>query len=253
MAAGPIEYKFKIDAFTPETIPMERLGEYMAEVARLLANTSSVHFARLEKSSCVLVSEVEWEAAPKVRAHLQSVKRQEASNEDLKVVERLNDMLREDNAVGRLMHDEDGKTNDDFYFPGREVQLPQEVGPFNEHASVKAKLYRIGGEDKTAHAQLVDAAGRKWNGDLTQAQAAEMAAAGLYKWFQVDGTARWIRTEKGVWKLVSFHIEKFKPLADRSLDEDLEALRGVAGSEWRNMEDPLGHIEESRRDDDEVH
>jgi hypothetical protein len=256
MADKKIEYKFKIDVFTPKTIPMLRLGEYMAEVAKLLANTSSVHFDRLEESSCVLVSAVDWDAGPKVEEHLTKVKRREASNEDLQVIDRLNSMLQYDNAVGYLTHLEGDTPAQDIYFAGRDIPKPKLIGPFSEHASVKAMLYRIGGKDKTAHAQLIDGAGRTWNGTLTQEQAAEMAAAGgkgLYKWFQVDGTAKWVRTAENVWKLEGFHIENFRLLPMQSLEQDLEALRSVKGSKWAEMDDPLGYIEESRRDDGGVH
>ena len=49
------EYRFTIDAYSPETLPMSRLAEYMAEVARLLGKVDQVHFVRLEPGSTVLV------------------------------------------------------------------------------------------------------------------------------------------------------------------------------------------------------
>jgi hypothetical protein len=251
------EYKFKIDAFSPKTIPMLRLGEYMAEFAKLLAHDASVHFDRLEEGSTVLVTKVEHEAVPKVRGRIESIKRAEAANDAIDSVRRLNEMLREDNAVGRILQERpNSKPAEVLYLPGREIPKPQVVGPFNAPASIKAKLYRIGGQDKTAHAQLVDSAGRQWNGDLTQEQAAEMAAAGgkgLYQWFLVTGTARWTRLEDGTWKIVNFHIETFKLLADTTLEDDLAALRNIKGSQWGEVTDPNEFIEKLRGDDDEVH
>ncbi|MEK6244033.1 MAG: hypothetical protein AABM33_05975 [Pseudomonadota bacterium] len=256
MADKETEYKFKIDVFTPKTIPMLRLGEYMAELAKLLANTTSVHFDRLEESSCVLVSKIEWEAAPKVRSRIESIKRSEAADDATEAVARLNVMLREDNAVGKLLQDDNGKLAEILHFPGREIPKPEQIGPFSEQATIKAQLYRIGGRDDTAHAQLMDSAGRQWNGKLTKEQAAKMAAAGgegLYKWFLVNGSARWLRTEENEWKLVDFHINDFKLLQDASLEEDIAALRGIKGNQWGDVADPSGAIKESRSDDDEVH
>ena len=61
------EYRFRIDAYSPETMPMARLAEYMAELALLLGEPSAVHFKRLARGSTVLVNSVDREAAPKVR------------------------------------------------------------------------------------------------------------------------------------------------------------------------------------------
>jgi hypothetical protein len=250
------EYKFWIDAYSPDTIPMQRLGEYMAELGKLLAFPDRVHFHRLEKGSTGLTVRVEREAAPKVKTRLESIKRSEAANDAIEAVAKLNDMLRDDNAVAELRIATQGKPKSILRFPGREIPKPQEIGPFSEPASIKAQLYRIGGRDETAHAQLLDTAGRQWNGDLTQEQAAEMAAAGgrgLYRWFTVNGTARWLRTEDNQWKLVSFHIHDFKLLPETSLEEELKSIRNVQGSEWKETPDPLRYIEDSRKDDDEIH
>jgi hypothetical protein len=49
--AGSSEYRLKIDVYTPATIPMARLAEYMQEFAVLLGEAKSVHFVRLEEGS----------------------------------------------------------------------------------------------------------------------------------------------------------------------------------------------------------
>ena len=41
------EYRFVIDALSPDTLPMARLAEYMGELARLLGRPDQVHFERL--------------------------------------------------------------------------------------------------------------------------------------------------------------------------------------------------------------
>ncbi len=56
------EYRFVIDAYSPETLPMSRLAEYMTDLARLFGTAERVHFVRLEAGSTVLVQRVEPEA-----------------------------------------------------------------------------------------------------------------------------------------------------------------------------------------------
>jgi hypothetical protein len=41
------EYTFRIDVFTPETMPMARLAEYLAELSKLVGHSQSTHFDRV--------------------------------------------------------------------------------------------------------------------------------------------------------------------------------------------------------------
>ena len=43
-----LEYRFEIDAFTPDTIPMARLAQYLGDIARMMGQEASVHFARVD-------------------------------------------------------------------------------------------------------------------------------------------------------------------------------------------------------------
>src|SRR5471030_3472991 len=60
------EYEFWFDAYTPETIPMERLAKYMAALAKMLGHGTSVHFDRMVSGSTVNILKVGREDAPKV-------------------------------------------------------------------------------------------------------------------------------------------------------------------------------------------
>ena len=42
-----LTYRLKIDAYTPETMPMGRLAEYMADLAVILGERAAVHFVQL--------------------------------------------------------------------------------------------------------------------------------------------------------------------------------------------------------------
>ena len=67
MANQQTEYRFKIDAYSPETIPMARLAEYMSDLAVLFGNRENVHFVQLEPGSTTLLQRIEYEAVPKVK------------------------------------------------------------------------------------------------------------------------------------------------------------------------------------------
>ncbi|TXM88865.1 hypothetical protein FV232_25455 [Methylobacterium sp. WL30] len=96
------EYRLRIDAFRPETLPMARLAEYMAELARLLGEQDKVHFEKVEPGSAVLVTVVEASAAPKVDLRVRQVREGRGPVEALKAFRGLDDLLAKDNAIGTL-------------------------------------------------------------------------------------------------------------------------------------------------------
>ncbi len=95
------EFRFTIDAFTPSTIPLARLAEYMAEFAVLLGNEKSVHPGGLEKGSTILVAKVEWEAEPKVRERLHTVRNRSANDRIMEAAARLDNRLAARQRQGR--------------------------------------------------------------------------------------------------------------------------------------------------------
>ena len=62
-------YRFRIaDSYTPASLPMERLAEYMAALARLLGEPAHVHFDGVRAGSAVLAMSVDEPAQPIVIA-----------------------------------------------------------------------------------------------------------------------------------------------------------------------------------------
>ena len=72
---------FYIDAYSPETIPMAKLAEYMADFAALLGKEQGVHFDHLESGSTTIVSRVEYEDLPKVTTRLNDIRQGTAPKE----------------------------------------------------------------------------------------------------------------------------------------------------------------------------
>lgn len=123
------ERRFKIDVFTPETIPMERLAQYMLQFAKLLGEPERVHFVDVESGSAVLRARVEDVAIPKVERRITDASRGQGDVVALKALQSLDDMLAEDNAVGQLCDDVGAEI---IAFPGRNRAKPLEYGPFRE-------------------------------------------------------------------------------------------------------------------------
>ena len=151
-----MEYRFTIaDSFTPETLPMERLGEYVAALAKLLGEQANVHFRGIEAGSAVLVASIDPPAQPKVRERVLMVRDGGGPSDARNAFADLDEMLRKDNATGTLS---DGPGGVIIPFPGRNRPEPPVYGPFREDGTIDGQLIRVGGKDETVPVHLRDGA-----------------------------------------------------------------------------------------------
>lgn len=246
------EYEFWIDAYSPQTISMKRLGEYMTRLGKLLGQEDRVHFLELRGGSTALAMNIEREAVPKVKDRIDNIKRAEAPNDAMSVQKELNDMLRSDNAIGEFRHIVQDTSATILRFAGREIPKPQKIGPFTEHATFKGELVRLEGKDATKHAGILDSQGRVWSGVMSMDLAVHMREL-LFEWVIVEGMARWTRNEDGTWEVSHFQIDSCTELPKDTLGDDIKNLRGIPGNNWKDMQDPIGFIRESRNDEDGIH
>lgn len=150
-----MEYRFTIaDSFTIETLPMERLAEYIAGLAKLLGEQANVHFRGVGAGSAVLVAAVDPPAQPKVRERVLMVRDGGGPGDARKAFADLDEMLRKDNATGTLSDDPGGVV---VPFPGRDRPEPVVCGPFREDGTIDGQLIRVGGKDQTVPVHLRDA------------------------------------------------------------------------------------------------
>lgn len=236
------EYRFVIDAYSPDTLPMARLAEYMAELARLLGRADQVHFVRLEGGSAVLVQSVEPEAAPDVRERLRSLQQDNPPDDATKAFANLNRYLADDNATGIL---QEGESAEVIRFPGREEPAPVTFGAFNQPGVLDGVLIRIGGRDDTVPAHLHD--GETIHVCNTARDVARRLAVHLYgPPLRVHGNGRWERDADGCWVMKRFNITSFDVLDDAPLGEVAQRLRDVEGSGWKEIEDPTAELRHLR-------
>lgn len=242
------EYEFYIDAFTPSSIPMARLAQYMSELAAFLGHSHSVHFTRLKKGSLGVVARVAHEAVPKVRVRLHNARDPNAPSDVRKPYKKIDDMLRADNAAAKLLR---GKSNV-VIFPGRKAATNLRMGPFTEQAIIDGKVVRIGGTDETAHALVEDSDGKVWSAECTRELAVELAQY-LYKHpVRLVGNARWVRTEVGEWEQLSFKAKEFIPLTADDLATAVGKLRSIE-ADWKSETDPAALLRKMRGDNGEAH
>lgn len=218
-----MQYRFRIDAFTPESLPMGRLAAYLSELAIVMGEPAQVVFKAIEKGSAVLVSEVAHEAVPKVRARVATLRDGGAPKEARRAADRLNDLLRQDNASGAL---HEGKRRGALLsFAGARARL-RPVTIVRQHGSLQGKVVRVGGTDDTIPVHLM-VEGSMVPKVHTTPHLAKRLAAHLFDVVRIHGEGRWARSPDGVWALEEFAITTFEPLEAATLGETVRALRAL--------------------------
>lgn len=222
------EYKFRIDAYSPDKIPMARLAEYMTQLAALLGERNSVHFRRLTKGSTNLHAKVDREAVPKVRDRVVAVRAGGAAGEPMRAFNALNKLLRDDNAIG-VLRDNASHGAVIIRFPGREV-AEEKFAAIRQQGSIDGIVTGIRGKDDTIHITL-QSEGQQISGCETNRTIAKQLGAKLFEPVRLFGRGRWNRDADGVWTLAYFRVEGFDALDDAPLTSALAALRDIP-TEW---------------------
>jgi hypothetical protein len=222
-----VEYRFKIDAYSPETMPMSRLARYALELAEVLGEPAAVHLMRVDPGSTVLVQKIDYEAVPKIKERVIGLRRGEAPRDAARAYAAINKLLREDNAVGFLRERKAGAVL--LRFPGREE--PEEKYPaIREYGSIDGEVIRIGGADETVHVVL-ESEGRQISGCWCDRSIGKELGHKLFEPVRLFGRGRWLRDSDGNWTLDNFKIEHFESLRDTPLSAAVESVQKIP-VEW---------------------
>ena len=234
------EYRFHIDAFSPETIPLERLAEYLGYIARIFGEKERVHFAHLEGGSTTPVLKVEREALPNVRERIHLVRAGDGPLDSMNAFNELNKRLAADNANGVILDPTNARV---LKFPGRDAATHTVYGPFEESGTFEGIPIKVGGEraDVPVHldgqpVQIVYAPRRL---------ARDIAQYIFSTPIRVEGKGKWMRDRMGDWIMQRFLVERFDVLSEDSLQGSITRLRAIP-AEWKRKDDPLRELAELR-------
>src|SRR5664280_1922907 len=212
---GEEVYELYIDAFTPETIPMARLADYMASFAELLGYGEHVHFGKPKPGSLRVAARVDEIARRKVDKRVDEVRYGGGPQPAQKALRDLDDKLAEDNAVGRIVR---GKAKL-IEFPGRTRHVEEQLG------TLDGEVIQIGGRDETINIHL-KAGGQYLPPCVTSKAIARRLALHLFGApIRVRGTGTWARMESGTWVLKKFEIVDFETLDETPLSKLFDGLR----------------------------
>ncbi|HZE73147.1 MAG TPA: hypothetical protein VE135_26870 [Pyrinomonadaceae bacterium] len=237
------EYRFKIDAYTPQTIPLIRLTDYLHDLAVLFGNTDDVHLDKIAEGSTEPILLVEREAEVKVRERLQAVRANDGPEDAMRAHKNINERLREDDGKGSII---DPIRRKILIFQGRDLNKLLEYGPFTQPGTLEGTPIKIGGEQDWVPVHLEDSLGAvRWCW-ARRSLARDIAQHIFTSVIRVDGTARWLRKRDGEWDMVSFRAKGFTVLdSDITLRESIDHLRAIP-AKWKELDDPLGELKKIR-------
>lgn len=233
---------FSIDALTPETLSLERLAEYLKELAALYGSKDFVHFRQVAPGSALLEAFVEPDGVPKVADQLERLRKGSANKEAVKAFKNLNNLLRDDNAIGKIY----GLDRSNILeFPGREIEAPHIVR-ISQQTTVDGVVIKIGGVDETIPVTLRDQEGNLIRCEVRgSALAKEIGRHYLEDPIRVHGIGKWQRDENG-WSLEQLNIQAWSALDTRSASDVLFEMARAGDNQWKLIDDSMGEWRKMR-------
>ena len=226
---------FSIDVFSPETIPMSRLAEYLHELAALYGSQACVHFKEVRKGSAVLHAHVECDAIASVESRLRLANTIAAPDDVRRAYHNINGMLKSDHAVGQINLPTSALI---LVFPGRDTAV-QKTYRVKEAGVLDGVVIRIGGKDQTIPVWLKDADGTVHKCEANSEMARELVQHYLSLPVRVTGNGDWLRGENGLWTLEKFKITGWELLDETPISDILNAARLTKGNSWNDLDDPV--------------
>lgn len=240
-----LEYRFIINAYTPATLPMSRLAEYLSDLAKLLGSKDGIHFLHLEPGSSVVAYKVDPDAAIAVTDRLAKTRAGDGPQDALQAVHSINKLLIEDRTDGYIRAIGGAEIID---FPGYRLADIKNVivrSPLQPD-SLDGVVQRVGKLGQNASILLEGSDGRIFACKTFKSTAKKLALHIFGDEVRLHGFAKWHRTISGQWALDEFFIHDFEVLLDKNLSNVVAELHAVNGSDWVNIKDPWLELEQLR-------
>lgn len=218
------EYRFEIPAYTPETIPLDRLLSYLAEVAILLGDPKEMHLLRIETASAQPVIAMPRPAALKARRRVEEVRNGGGSERRRNAFTRIRGMVEEDGGGAALLIAPEGTTILKF-------EPPRQLGPalhgIRQEGTIQGRLMRVGGIQENSRVLLESDSGEVISGCYANRRLAKELGNYLFQMIRLSGIGTWMRSPDGKWSLERMQVQSFYTLDDVPLSEVVRELQAI--------------------------
>lgn len=245
------DYTFTIaGSYSPDDIPLERLGEYLTALGALFGERANVHFGGLQQGSTMVHARVDHVAAPKVANRIRAVATGDMDDQLRKAARSIDTLLYEDNATGDLKGGGDNVIHVDF--PGRNRPQAITYGPTKQAGAIDGVVVRIEGRDATVHVGIVDGE-RRYSLEAPAAMGRKLALLFHSGPVRFHGVGTWFRLPEGKWELRKFTIDRVEELDDGPLSAAVDAIRALGPSGWSKLPDAHGEVLSERGSEEARH
>ncbi|WP_157302174.1 hypothetical protein [Thauera phenylacetica] len=230
-----VTYLLRIKGFSPDTLPLSRLGEYLCALAELVGPDAPVHFDKVTKGSALLKMKAPDDQAPAIESRVRLAPAADPGTEGRRGYDRLQQLLGEDQTSAEFRADKGAVI---LQFPGVRRLKPARTASVREYSELHGRIIRLGGRDSTVPVGLQLSDGAVVNCTATLEQARQLKS---YLLEPIDvlltGVGRWTRDESGQWEVADFKISDCTPMQYGEFDAEFAKVRS-GGSGW-DAEDDL--------------
>ncbi len=177
------EFKFKIPAYTPETMPFGRLKEYLENLVEILGDPNEIHLVGIEKSSTVPVLKIPAHIAKKSREHIATVRRGGADLKRRQAFARVQAMLAEDGSEPATLTASEG----DILLTFEPIERPKGTIHVRQPTTLQGELVRVGGTQNKITLLLRQPDGSTLSGIYASKGIAKAVAAHIFEQVRVAG------------------------------------------------------------------
>jgi hypothetical protein len=238
------EFRWKIDAYSAETMPLDRLMEYIKELMTMLGDAQHFHLIHVESSSTSPVFKVDENAVPRIEARAAQVRAGIGPLDARKSYRKINSMLREDGTDAVFL---EGSV-EIISFPGIKAPPPHVITGIQQPGSLDGRLIRIGGKSELVPLQLENPE-KVLTHIYAKRPLAKVISKFLFEPVRLLGQGRWSRDEDGEWNMDRFTVAGFEPLDADNLLFVVSSLKAVK-ADW--PDDPLAALDALRHGDGEL-
>ena len=233
--------EFVIPAYTPETMPLDRLLQYLQQIGEVVGATSDLHLISIDKSSTKPVFHIPAPLAAQARERIAAVRSGNGTQIQRTAFNRIRGMVRRDGGKPASLKDHTGVI---LAFPPAAEEIGA-VSGIRQPSTFDGALTRVGGVGDFTPVQMQNLDGEVFSGfNAPRALAKEMAHK-LFEPIRVFGIGYWDRSPVGEWKLSKMLIQSYEPLDNEPLEEVFRKLKAAPVAWPENADDILRAERES--------
>jgi hypothetical protein len=238
------ELSFVIPGYTPETIPLNRLIEYLQQMTVILGDPENLHLVAINKGSVAPILHAPKAVAIEARDRASRIERGDGTKKQIEAYNRVRRMLRRDardagrpallRSAERVLLEIPAAPDDDGVLAG-----------IRQATSIDGQLIRLGGagDGEDATLQVQDLQGKILSGLTAKRALAKELASLLWEPVRLTGIGLWGRDSDGSWNLERMLVQSYERLEDEDLSLTLERLRSLK-VKW--PDDALDRLKDER-------